>query len=103
MRIFSTVQGGTDHDPTNCGGFRLLSDGRGWKSWRLAQDKDIDRPQRSFWVMHVNLETPDLAPPAVQWAVLDKDPVPAFRDRIKRVQGFYKTSWSKRKMKPKRS
>ena len=27
----------------------------------------------------------------MQWAVLDKDPVPAFRDRIKMMQGFTKT------------
>jgi outer membrane lipoprotein-sorting protein len=27
----------------------------------------------------------------VQWAVLDKDPVPGYRDRIKRMQGLYQT------------
>jgi outer membrane lipoprotein-sorting protein len=39
----------------------------------------------------VNLDAPDLTPPAVQCAVLDKDPVSGLRHTIKRMEGFYKS------------
>ncbi|MGA2063010.1 MAG: hypothetical protein ABSG67_21260 [Thermoguttaceae bacterium] len=57
----------------------------------LAQDKNIEHSQRSTWRITLNLDAPNLAPPALQWAVLDKDPVPGFRARIKMSQGFYQT------------
>jgi len=50
----------------------------------------MERWKRSTWRMAVNLDTPNLVPPTVQWAVLDKDPVPGFRARIKTMQGFYR-------------
>jgi len=61
-----------------------------WSCSVSAQDQDVERWQNSTWRMAVNLDTPKLVPPAVQWTVLDKDPVPGFRTRVKRMQGYYR-------------
>jgi hypothetical protein len=42
-----------------------------------------------IWQMSINLEAPILKPPAVQWTVLDKDPVPDFRARVKNMKARY--------------
>jgi hypothetical protein len=39
--------------------------------------------------MTINLETPNLVPPAVQWTVVDKDPIPGFEARVKSMQSHY--------------
>ena len=52
-----------------------------------AQDKDLERWKRSTWQMTLKLDTPNLVPPAVQWTLLDKDPVPGFGARVKKMQG----------------
>lgn len=54
------------------------------------QDEDIQRWKRETWHIMLNLDTPNLVPPAVQWAVLDEDPVPAFRARIKEMRTHYR-------------
>lgn len=36
----------------------------------------------------MTLDTPNLVPPAVQFTILDKDPVPGFRARVKRAQSY---------------
>ena len=41
------------------------------------------------WQMSMNLEKSILKPPAVQWTIFDKDPVPGFRARVKRMKAFY--------------
>lgn len=33
---------------------------------------------------------PDLIPPAVQWTVLDEDPVPGFKERVEKMATFYR-------------
>ena len=81
----------TGYDHTIFGGFCLSYDGRGSGGRYLAQDKNVERLPRSAWQLTLSLNAPNLVPPAVQWAVLDKDPVPAFRDRIKMMQGFIET------------
>jgi hypothetical protein len=64
--------------------------GMTWASSVYAQDKDLERWKRSTWQMILKLETPNLVPPAVQWTVLDKDPVPGFGARVKGMQAHYK-------------
>jgi hypothetical protein len=41
------------------------------------------------WRMSINLKTRHLVPPAVQWTVYDKDPVPSFRTRVRRRKDFH--------------
>jgi hypothetical protein len=52
--------------------------------------QNMESWERSAWRMTLKLDTPDLVPPAVQWTVLDKDPVPGFGARVKRMQGYCK-------------
>ena len=64
--------------------------GMTWASSVYAQDKDMENWKRSTWQMILKLETPNLVPPAVQWTVLDKDPVPGFGARLKGMQAHFK-------------
>jgi hypothetical protein len=48
----------------------------------LATEKEIEGFDRSTWRIGVKLDAPGLMPPAVQIAVLDKDPLPGFRARL---------------------
>ena len=62
-----------------------------WVLSASAQNaEDIETWKRSTWRMALHLNTPSLVPPAVQWAVFDKDPVPDFKARIKRMQTYYR-------------
>jgi hypothetical protein len=45
----------------------------------------------SVWMMQIALRHPNLVPPAVQFAIMDQDPVPGFTARIKRVRHLWKT------------
>jgi len=42
----------------------------------------------SAWCMTLVLDTPNLEPPVVQYAILDKDPVPGFKARVARLRRF---------------
>jgi len=68
----------------------LVLAGMTWASSVSAQDKDIENWKRSTWQITMKLDTPNLVPPAVQFTVLDKDPVPGFGARVKGLQGYYK-------------
>jgi hypothetical protein len=48
------------------------------------EKKNVDR-QYETWRMAMNLQASDLLPSAVQWAIFDKDPVPAFKAQIKKI------------------
>ena len=61
-----------------------------WSVSTIAQNKDIEHSKRSTWQMDLKLDTPNLVPPAVQWTILDKDPVPGFGARVKKMQKHYK-------------
>jgi len=62
-----------------------------WTYSVSAQDEDVERcPKRSTWQVGLTLDTPNLVPPAVQWTILDKDPVPGFRARVKRAQSYHR-------------
>jgi len=66
-----------------------------WAVTTTAQDKDIEGWQRSTWQITLNLDTTNLVPPAVQWTILDKDPVPGFRARLKKMQAHHR-KWLER-------
>lgn len=53
-----------------------------------ADEKQIDEWMRSTWQMGIALDAPDVVPPAVQWAVMDHDPVPGFTARVKQMKGY---------------
>jgi hypothetical protein len=36
------------------------------------------------WVLGLSLDSPDLTVPAVQWSIFNEDPVPQFKERLKR-------------------
>src|SRR5258706_16171980 len=40
------------------------------------------------WVLQISLDSPDLVPPAVQWALLNHDPVPECKNRIAKSRAF---------------
>jgi len=42
----------------------------------------------NVWVLQISLDSPDLVPPAVQWALLDHDPVPEYKNRIAKSRAF---------------
>ena len=44
----------------------------------------------SRWQMTLQLDAPNLDPPVVQYAILDKDPVPGFKARVARQRSFQK-------------
>ena len=70
--------------------FTLVLAAIAWGAGAAAQHGDIEHWKRSTWRMTLNLDTPNLVPPAVQWAVLDKDPVPGFKARVKKMQGYHR-------------
>jgi beta-lactamase regulating signal transducer with metallopeptidase domain/protocatechuate 3,4-dioxygenase beta subunit len=43
----------------------------------------------STWRITLELDAPNLEPPVAQYAILDKDPVPGFRDRVARQRTFH--------------
>src|SRR5712671_5064293 len=61
----------------------------------------------AFWTIGITLDSPDLATPAVQWAIFNEDPVPEFKDRMRRYRGAYekqvKGSKEERRMRERRS
>jgi hypothetical protein len=53
-----------------------------------AQAKASHRRPEGTWSISLHLDAPSLSPQAVQWALLDEDPVPAFHASVKRMQDF---------------
>lgn len=53
-----------------------------------AQDKQLEEWKKSTWRIAIDLDMPDLIPPAVQWSVLDEDPVPGFKERVEKMATF---------------
>jgi hypothetical protein len=56
-------------------------------SLSAAEKADIKRWQRENWQIGIDLDMPSLEPQAVQFAILDEDPVPAFTARVKQMRG----------------
>lgn len=55
------------------------------------QDEDVTAMKTSTWRIQLNLDTPSLVPPAVQWAIFDKNPVRGFKAEVTRMQGYHRT------------
>jgi hypothetical protein len=55
-----------------------------------AQDEDLDLGKAPSWSMTMSLDAPNLAAPAVQFALFDEDPAPGFEARIKKVHRFFR-------------
>ena len=47
-------------------------------------DREMKEWKQSTWRISLNLDMPDLIPPAVQWAVFDEDPLPRFKAELQR-------------------
>jgi hypothetical protein len=45
--------------------------------------------------MNLKLDMIDIVPPALQWTIFDKDPIPGFKDSIKRLKDYYKKQLEK--------
>jgi hypothetical protein len=56
-----------------------------WVGTAIAEDKDVEHWRNSTWRVVMNLDTPNLLPPAVQWTFLDKDPLPGFAARVQEM------------------
>jgi hypothetical protein len=60
------------------------------KSATPRHDKEIELWKDNTWQMGINLDAPNLLPPAVQYAVIDKDPLIAFNAHVKRMHAYYR-------------
>lgn len=69
--------------------FVLFLAGISWGCTSTIQEEDLEHWKRSTWQMKMNLETRNLKPPALQWTVFDKDPVPVFHARLEKMKGYY--------------
>ena len=68
--------------------FVFILAGISWGCTSTIQEEDLEHWKRSSWQMTMNLETRNLKPPAVQWTVFDKDPVPGFHARLEKMKGY---------------
>lgn len=66
----------------------LVSVGLAWLPTSVGQVKE-DNSDHLAWQMLLVLDTPNLVPPAVQYAVFDKDPIPGFRANLKRMKPYH--------------
>lgn len=53
-----------------------------------AQDKEAKQDMQQNWGIAITLDTPNLIPPAVQWAIFDSDPLPGFENRIRSMRDY---------------
>jgi beta-lactamase regulating signal transducer with metallopeptidase domain len=54
-----------------------------------AKDKTLENRHYETWRIAMHLEASKQLPSAVQWAIYDQDPVPAFKARFKKLRGIY--------------
>ena len=57
-------------------------------SLSAAEKEDNKRWQTRTWRIAIRLDMPSLEPPAVQFAVLDNDPVPAYAAQVKKKKSY---------------
>ena len=62
--------------------------GVAWNCRVSAQD-DADHWRQSTWQIALDLDSPNLVPAAVQWTVLDNDPLADFSDRVRASRNHY--------------
>ncbi len=57
-------------------------------SLSAAEKEDMKRLEGEAWQLSIDLDMPSLEPQAVQFAILDKDPVPDFIAHVQKMQSF---------------
>lgn len=70
-------------------GFVVVLAGMAWSVCTVAQEQGDAIRKRATWRIALSLDTPNLVPPAVQYAVFDKDPIPGFKASLKRMQSYH--------------
>ncbi len=70
-------------------GFVVILAGIFWSVSTVAEEQIDDSQRRSTWRISLSLDTPNLVPPAVQYAVFDKDPIPGFKASLKRMKSYH--------------
>ena len=60
-----------------------------------AEKDDVKRWQSGTWQVSIDLDAPSLTPQAVQFAIIDKDPVAAFAAQAKRMQSYSRQQLAK--------
>jgi len=68
----------------------LVLAGMAWATSVSAQEVDREQWEGSVWQVSLSLNAPNLVPPAVQWSIRDKDPVPGFKARVKTMRSYYR-------------
>jgi len=53
------------------------------------RSKLVNHNGEVLWTLELSLEMPELAPPALQWAVFDEDPLALFGERVGRRSAIY--------------
>jgi hypothetical protein len=57
----------------------------------IAKHKEmLEQWQKTTWRLSLELDIPDLKPQAVQYTVLDKDPVPKYAEQVKKMRDFHR-------------
>jgi len=73
---------------TACGAL-LLPGLRGQEIKPAAgEEQDAKQWKAQNWFVDIKLNAPNLAPPAVQWAIVEHDPVPEFKGRLTKMRDF---------------
>ena len=60
--------------------------------WLTAMTLPFNSPgaeDEKPWVIGLSLDSPDLPVPAVQWAIFNEDPVPQFKERLRRNRNIH--------------
>ena len=60
-----------------------------------AEREEIERTQRETWQISMTLDMPKLEPQAVQFAILDKDPIPALVAQVDRMRARHREQLKK--------
>lgn len=55
----------------------------------VKQKKEVEPERNSNWDIALQLDNPNLIPPATQYAVFDEDPIPEFRASLKRILSYH--------------
>jgi hypothetical protein len=82
--------------------FVVILVGISWSVCTVAQEQVGDSPRPSTWRISLSLDTPNLVPPAVQYAVFDKDPISSFKASLRRMQSYHQEELQEAKTEAKR-
>lgn len=71
-------------------------------SLSAAEKEEIQRVAGEGWYISIHLDMPTLDPPALQYAVFDKDPVPAFVAQVRQMQSIGRAQLEKADNEPRK-